>query len=531
MDHELLLAKSSLHKAGSFVNLKTLSTPPTKSQNRHTKIRKKWRLLIIRIRFGVRLRRIVRCSPLTLEEFRLAKGVYDKYGLIQSYDIIHEMLQSLGLFSEDFRGRMDQLPFREGQHLRLSAWIFLLEMLKREYQRAQRVTDTDDAYIALGGTEDKAGNIETSRLRSICNDFQLNVDLERLIEEQDENGNDSLDFYEFSHMFSTLCNTNRKKSSAYHRKQSDPFGSADACDILHKRSIPKRRSLVQENQAHALIENAKFPLLMSAESVMSAGATTKTLSLGMNQPNDKKQAQALMEKPKSPLLMDADSVMSAGTLHKALSFVGFNLLKAKKQTSERKMSADEGGDVPTVETERSTHLSEDLVILGPRPPPGKSRGPTSSLGVSRGGRPAIPHPVPKVCHPVFNSSAPRLDPRGKIVPLRPAGGTAHPLTARPHPRDVQATLEARVVKATRSAPGAGKKRRKPRGMSPVEDWEVYNPFSCAPSVLVTEPPPSWKPLELPSFRTPSTATHSPHIHRYENISSTKITPPLTYKCS
>ena len=403
---------------------------------------------------------------------------------------------------------MDLTSFQEGQQLRFNTWIFLLEMMKREYLRSQRVTETDDAYIALGGTEDKTGNIEKSLLRSLCNDYKLNVDLERFISEQDGDGNDSLDFYEFSNMFSALFNKNRKKLLANLRKESDSVGMTDSCNVSQKRT-----PLVQENQAQALIESVKLPFLMDAESVRAPGVPSHTLSsagINNNLPWDTKQAQALIENINPALLMGAAS-----------------------------------GNVPTVPRSSVSSTSSSVLPLRPRPPPGKKGGPMSdTVGVSlmkeikplkdfdegkktcracclERGAPVIPQLVTKMCHPVFNSSAPRLDSRGEIVPLRPAGGlTVQPLTVRPHPRDLQATLEARVVKA-------GAKRRKPktsqkckRSESPVEEWEVYNPFSYAPSVVVTEVP-SWKPLELPSLRT----LHSSRTHRSENAWKTKLTQP------
>lgn len=45
--------------------------------------------------------------------------------------------------------------------------------------------DTIEAFIALGGNRDKSGKISTERLAATIKEFELNVDIDRLVKEVD----------------------------------------------------------------------------------------------------------------------------------------------------------------------------------------------------------------------------------------------------------------------------------------------------------------------------------------------------------
>ena len=64
-------------------------------------------------------------------------------------------------------------------------------------------SDTVDAFIALGGNADKTGEVSTDKLRAICKDFGLTIDIERLIRETDTDRSGFIDYEEFKVMMMT----------------------------------------------------------------------------------------------------------------------------------------------------------------------------------------------------------------------------------------------------------------------------------------------------------------------------------------
>lgn len=63
-----------------------------------------------------------------------------------------------------------------------------------------RQTDTVDAFIALGGSADKTGNVSADKLRTIIKDFGLTIDIDRLIREVDTDHSGLIDYQEFAVM-------------------------------------------------------------------------------------------------------------------------------------------------------------------------------------------------------------------------------------------------------------------------------------------------------------------------------------------
>eukprot|EP00928_Gymnodinium_smaydae_P089274 TRINITY_DN73263_c0_g1_i1.p1 TRINITY_DN73263_c0_g1~~TRINITY_DN73263_c0_g1_i1.p1 ORF type:complete len:149 (-),score=64.18 TRINITY_DN73263_c0_g1_i1:156-602(-) len=62
--------------------------------------------------------------------------------------------------------------------------------------------DTIDAFVALGGNEDKSGFIDTQRLIHVVKDeFGMTIKIERLIEELDKDRDQKLNYSEFAALF------------------------------------------------------------------------------------------------------------------------------------------------------------------------------------------------------------------------------------------------------------------------------------------------------------------------------------------
>ena len=70
---------------------------------------------------------------------------------------------------------------------------------KRENERGSTEEDLLDAFVAMGGEPDGDGAINADKLiETIKNEFEMTIDIEKLIEEIDEDGSGQIEFDEFT---------------------------------------------------------------------------------------------------------------------------------------------------------------------------------------------------------------------------------------------------------------------------------------------------------------------------------------------
>ena len=77
---------------------------------------------------------------------------------------------------------------------------FKVRILERELTRLKGSDEAEllDAYVAMGGEEDGGGCVDAKKLIStIKEEFQMTIDIEKLIEEIDEDGSGEIEFDEF----------------------------------------------------------------------------------------------------------------------------------------------------------------------------------------------------------------------------------------------------------------------------------------------------------------------------------------------
>mmetsp|Transcript_43073 Transcript_43073/g.52237 ORF Transcript_43073/g.52237 Transcript_43073/m.52237 type:complete len:168 (+) Transcript_43073:216-719(+) len=67
--------------------------------------------------------------------------------------------------------------------------------------RSEDETDTIEAFVALGGNKDKTGSVSFDRLRQVIADFDLTVDVDKLIAETDLDASGNIDYNEFKLFF------------------------------------------------------------------------------------------------------------------------------------------------------------------------------------------------------------------------------------------------------------------------------------------------------------------------------------------
>lgn len=77
----------------------------------------------------------------------------------------------------------------------------------RIYERFQDSEDDEqdmiDAFVAMGGNEDKSGEIDSQKLIDVIrHQFEMTINIEQLIDEIDENQDGTLQYDEFKQLLS-----------------------------------------------------------------------------------------------------------------------------------------------------------------------------------------------------------------------------------------------------------------------------------------------------------------------------------------
>jgi|UniRef100_A0A7S1T5S9 calmodulin len=74
--------------------------------------------------------------------------------------------------------------------------------------RAKEMASTNDdndtvaAFIAMGGNEDRSGEVSVEKLMAVVEDFELAIDLPRLLQDVDKDKSGKIDFNEFKLLMS-----------------------------------------------------------------------------------------------------------------------------------------------------------------------------------------------------------------------------------------------------------------------------------------------------------------------------------------
>ena len=72
---------------------------------------------------------------------------------------------------------------------------------KRENERGSSDADLLDAFVAMGGEQDGGGCVDADKLIStILNEFEMTIDIVKLISEVDEDGSGEIEFDEFKEL-------------------------------------------------------------------------------------------------------------------------------------------------------------------------------------------------------------------------------------------------------------------------------------------------------------------------------------------
>ncbi len=75
---------------------------------------------------------------------------------------------------------------------------------QKKNQSATNEEDTLDAFVAMGGETDGDGSIDAAKLiRIIKEEFEMTIDIEKLIQDIDEDGSGEIEYDEFKNLLSS----------------------------------------------------------------------------------------------------------------------------------------------------------------------------------------------------------------------------------------------------------------------------------------------------------------------------------------
>ena len=208
---------------------------------------------------------------LTEKESKLAEKTYNESQGMIGVEKISECLTKLGqrLSTSELKTMLES----EGYDCSISAclgqeqWRSLLLHLKRNYVRIASQEDSDslEAFISLGGRPNKKGSIATSKLRNVINTFELDIDIDNLINELDEQNDGVVTFEEFTTLLRGRS-VPPQKNTTYKEQLSIPV-----CD----------RSFLAVDQLQQFSELSKLASPRKRAMKMHDAALTKSNSLRM----------------------------------------------------------------------------------------------------------------------------------------------------------------------------------------------------------------------------------------------------------
>ncbi|CUG89219.1 Hypothetical protein, putative [Bodo saltans] len=121
---------------------------------------------------------------------------------------------SLRACQEEFQRSKGRFSFRD--------FVSLLERLKTLHGKWMhklrgKMLDDDllEAFVAVGGQSDSNGEVDLSKMRAVVGEFQLNVDLDKIIAEMDNDGSANIDFGEFASLIRDSANNPGGASSKH----------------------------------------------------------------------------------------------------------------------------------------------------------------------------------------------------------------------------------------------------------------------------------------------------------------------------
>jgi Ca2+-binding EF-hand superfamily protein len=148
-------------------------------------------------------------TPLTSLEQRQAQELWEtliRDSFVSCAADIHSLLSALRIPTQPLMDRMvDEAYIVAGRRFSFRNFTVLLEQCKTVHAKwlhKLRGKSLDDdlleAFVAVGGQSDSNGNVDIAKMRSVVSEFNLRVDIDRIVNEMDNDGGGDIDFGEFA---------------------------------------------------------------------------------------------------------------------------------------------------------------------------------------------------------------------------------------------------------------------------------------------------------------------------------------------
>eukprot|EP00899_Mesostigma_viride_P021922 jgi/Mesvir1/29731/Mv00960-RA.1 len=142
-------------------------------------------------------------KPLEQEEIDRARAAFGRFdkdgsGTIDTSEL-RVTLQALGQnpTDEELFIMISQVDDDNSGEIEFSEFLKVIQQQKSMQARAEDDSDTLEAFVALGGSYDRTGEVSTEKLRTTIKEFGLTIDIDGLIKEADTDNSGYIDYKEF----------------------------------------------------------------------------------------------------------------------------------------------------------------------------------------------------------------------------------------------------------------------------------------------------------------------------------------------
>mmetsp|Transcript_2649 Transcript_2649/g.9347 ORF Transcript_2649/g.9347 Transcript_2649/m.9347 type:complete len:148 (-) Transcript_2649:1338-1781(-) len=143
---------------------------------------------------------------LSQEEIDACREAFNKFDKDCSGNIdINELRATLNAMGqnptdEELFHMMNSVDEDKSGEIEFTEFLKVIENQKEAAAAAASDADTVEAFVALGGNIDRTGTISADKLRNVCKEFGLTIDIDKLIRETDTDGSGEIDYEEFKGM-------------------------------------------------------------------------------------------------------------------------------------------------------------------------------------------------------------------------------------------------------------------------------------------------------------------------------------------
>lgn len=145
---------------------------------------------------------------LTAEEIEACRTTFDKFDSDKQGSIsINELKKllsamSMNLSDEELYVVITFIDADGSGEIEFKEFLRAAQIHKAMGDTDHSEGETLDAFISMGGNPDKTGCVSVAKLKEVCREFELRLDIEALARELDTDGSGTVEWNEFKKLFS-----------------------------------------------------------------------------------------------------------------------------------------------------------------------------------------------------------------------------------------------------------------------------------------------------------------------------------------